>query len=86
MSKTRLCKRIKKILESQKDVEYSAIKQILEEFGYKETQSKGGGSHYVFRKIRSKPITIPKHKPVKKVYIKDVIKELALEEWYEDEC
>ena len=33
-----------------------------------ETQPKGGSSHHIFKKGRSK-IVIPKHKPILKVYI-----------------
>ena len=28
-----------------------------------------GGSHYTFRKKGCMPITIPKHEPIKKVYV-----------------
>ena len=33
---------------------------------------KGGSSHYTFRKFGSMPITIPKHNPIKKVYVEKV--------------
>ncbi len=84
MSTQRLCKRIKKLFESPKDVEYDQIKYILQNFGY--TEHKGKGSHCVFRKKNEYPITIPKHKPLKRVYIREVIKMLKLEDWYENEC
>lgn len=31
---------------------------------------KSGSSHYTFRKAGKNPITIPKHEPIKTVYIK----------------
>ena len=34
-----------------------------------------GSSHYTFRKDGHKPITIPKHEPIKKVYVK-LVKEV----------
>lgn len=33
---------------------------------------KGGSSHYTFRKKGCMPITIPKHEPVKRVYVEMV--------------
>ena len=36
------------------------------------TNPSGGSSHYTFRKANCMPITIPKHKPIKKVYVKKV--------------
>ena len=36
----------------------------------------GGSSHYTFRKTGYPPITIPKHKPIKKVYI-EIVREVV---------
>lgn len=36
---------------------------------------KSGSSHYTFRKDGSMPITIPKHEPIRKVYVK-MVKEI----------
>lgn len=33
---------------------------------------KSGSSHYTFRKDGGMPITIPKHEPIKKVYVEMV--------------
>ena len=35
---------------------------------------RGGSSHYTFRKSGCYPITIPKHEPIKKVYVQKVKK------------
>ena len=40
---------------------------------------RGGSTHYTFRKFRNTPITIPKHEPIKKIYVKK-IKDLILKE------
>ena len=32
-------------------------------------QPKGGSSHYTFRKPGCAPVTLPKHEPLKRVYI-----------------
>ena len=40
------------------------------------TAPKSGSSHYTFRKAGCDPITIPKHEPIKKVYVqmvKDIV-------------
>lgn len=37
---------------------------------------RGGSSHYTFRKPGCQPITIPKHKPIKKVYVQ-MVKEIV---------
>jgi hypothetical protein len=40
------------------------------------TTPKSGSSHYTFRKAGCNPITIPKHEPIKKVYVqmvKDIV-------------
>ena len=37
---------------------------------------KSGSSHYTFRKSRCCPITIPKHEPIKKIYV-EMVKEIV---------
>ncbi len=54
------------------DLRFEELKKILESYGYIMNAPKGGSSHYTFRKIGYPPITIPKHKPIKKVYIEMV--------------
>lgn len=41
---------------------------------------RGGSSHCTFRKAGYPPITIPKHKPIKKVYIEMVREVVEREE------
>ena len=45
---------------------------ILESYGYNMQAPKGGSSHYSFRKKGCMPITIPKHEPIKRVYVEMV--------------
>ena len=40
---------------------------------------KGGSSHYTFRKAGCQPITIPKHEPIKKVYV-EIVKQIVKSE------
>ena len=48
----------------------------MESYGYKMSMPRSGSSHYTFRKPGCKPITIPKHEPIKKVYV-EMVKEIV---------
>lgn len=65
-------KLLEKVLNLSSDIRFEELKKILEEYGYEMYAPKGGSSHYIFRKRGNNPITIPKHKPIKKVYIQMV--------------
>ena len=54
------------------DLRFDELKKVLEEYGYIMNAPKSGSSHYIFRKVGCKPITIPKHKTIKKVYVEMV--------------
>lgn len=54
------------------DIRFQELKKILESYGYTMYTPGGGSSHCVFRKQGREPITIPKHEPIKKIYIKMV--------------
>lgn len=51
-----------------------------ESYGYNMNTPKGGSSHYTFRKPGCKPITIPKHEPIKRVYVQMVQQVVESEE------
>lgn len=40
---------------------------------------KGGSSYYTFRKQGCQPITIPKHEPIKRVYV-ELVKQIVKSE------
>lgn len=61
-----------KILSLDTSTRFEELKKVLEYYGYIMYAPRGGSSHYTFRKSGCMPITIPKHKPIKKVYIKMV--------------
>ena len=65
-------KLLNKIKNLSKDIRFAELKKILEEYGYVMYSPRGGSSHYTFRKPGCRPITIPKHEPVKKVYVEMV--------------
>lgn len=54
------------------DLRFNELRKILEAYGYEMKPPKGGSSHYTFRKKGCQPITIPKHEPIKKVYVEMV--------------
>ena len=69
-------KLIQEILSLSKDLRFQELKKVLEFYGYVMTAPNSGSSHYTFRKAGCNPITIPKHEPIKKVYVqmvKDIV-------------
>jgi len=65
-------KLIEAIKNNPKNVKFEDLRKILENLGY--TAVNNGGSHYVFTKENATSLTIPYKKPVKVVYVKQVIK------------
>lgn len=71
-------KLIQRIKSLDKNIRFEEIQKVLEYFGYEANVPRGGGSHFTFRKNGRAPITIPKHKHIKTVYVesvRDVIEE-----------
>ena len=62
-------KLIAEILAEDQNLRFEDLRKALVRFGYSPSQPHGGSSHYTFRKPGCPPITIPKHSPLKKVYI-----------------
>lgn len=52
------------------DLRFDEVRKVLERCGYRMDGTSGGSSHFTFRKPGCHPITIPKHEPIKKCYIK----------------
>ena len=69
-------KLIDEILSLSKDIRFEELRKVLEYYGYTMTAPKSGSSHYTFRKQGCNPITIPKHKPIKKIYI-EMVKDIV---------
>ena len=65
-------KLLAKIKSLNKDLRFAELQKILESYGYIPSTPKSGSSHYTFRKAYCNPITIPKHEPIKTVYVKMV--------------
>ena len=62
-------KLIGRICSLSKDLRFDELKKVLESYGYEMGNPRGGSSHYIFRKNGCQPITIPKHEPIKRVYV-----------------
>ena len=67
-------KLLTRILSLSKDMRFQELKKVLEYYGYKMAAPSSGSSHFTFRKPEKNPITIPKHEPIKKIYIEMVRK------------
>ena len=62
-------KLIARICNLSKDLRFTQLQKVLETYGYRMDAPRSGSSHYTFRKQGKSPITIPKHEPIKKVYV-----------------
>ena len=63
-------KLLARICGLSRDLRFDELRKVLESYGYEMQSPRSGSSHFSFRKKGKAVITIPKHKPVKKVYIK----------------
>lgn len=68
-------KLLEKICSLSKDMRFNELRKVLESYGYEMHQPKSGSSHCTFRKEGRRPVTIPKHEPIKKVYV-EMVKEV----------
>lgn len=77
-------KLLNKICSLSKEVRFEELRKILEYYGYEMKAPHNGSSHFTFRKTGHVPITIPKHEPIKEVYVK-MVKEIIESEDFSDE-
>ena len=75
-------KLLSRILSLSKDMRFNELKKVLESYGYEMNAPKSGSSHYTFRKPGKNPITIPKHEPIKKMYV-EMVREVVEESAHE---
>ncbi len=73
-----------KICSLSKDLRFDELRKVLESYGYVMNVPRSGSSHYTFRKPGNQPITIPKHEPIKKVYV-EMVKQIVESEAANDE-
>lgn len=69
---TRWDKLLERILSLSSDLRFDELRKVLESYDYEMRAPRGGSSHCTFRKSGCMPITIPKHEPIKKVYVEKV--------------
>ena len=77
-------KLLSRILSLSKDMRFDELKKVLESYGYEMNAPKRGSSHYTFRKPGKNPITIPKHEPIKKIYV-EMVREVVEESTHEND-
>ncbi|MCD5466600.1 type II toxin-antitoxin system HicA family toxin [Lactobacillus delbrueckii subsp. bulgaricus] len=77
-------KLLQRILSLSKGMRFVELKKVVESYGYVMTAPRSGSSHYTFRKPGKTPITIPKHEPIKKIYVEMVRKVVEEETKHED--
>ena len=68
-----------KVLSLDKNLRFRELCKVLESCGYTLNNPGSGSSHYTFRKKGRFPITIPKHDPIKRVYVQ-MVREIVEEE------
>lgn len=78
-------KLLMRIYSLSKNLRFDELRKVLESYGYKMNAPGSGSSHYTFRKSGCQPITIPKHEPIKKVYV-EMVKQVVESEAKNDEC
>ena len=69
-------KLLEKICSLSRDLRFDELRKVLESYGYTMNAPSSGSSHYTFRKSGCQPITIPKHEPIKKVYV-EMVKQIV---------
>ena len=69
-------KLLMRIYTLSKDLRFEDLRKVLENYGYKMHSPRNGSSHYTFRKTGCRPITIPKHEPIKKIYV-ELVKQVV---------
>lgn len=63
---------LNKIKSLNQGMRFDELRKVLEYYGYEMSAPSSGSSHYTFRKLGCNPITIPKHEPIKVVYVRMV--------------
>lgn len=77
-------KLLERICSLSKDLRFDELRKVLESYGYTMNAPRSGSSYFTFRKPGCQPITIPKHEPIKKVYV-EMVKQVVESEANNDE-
>lgn len=65
-------KEFQKIKDNPKHVRFKTLDNLLRRYGFSVRQPRGGSSHYVYKKEKF-TLTIPRHDPIREVYVKKAI-------------
>lgn len=71
-------KLLRRLRSTPNDMRFEELKKILEHYGYSNVGI--AGSHYTFSRENHDTISIPKHNPIKKPYVKLVKSIVEMEE------
>lgn len=77
-------KLLNRICSLSPDMRFDELRKVLESYGYEMHSPRRGSSHATFRKPGCNPITIPKHEPIKTVYV-EMVKAVVESEVNNDE-
>lgn len=77
-------KLIARICNLSKELRFTELRKVLESYGYEMNAPRRGSSHYTFRKPGCMPLTIPKHEPIKKIYV-EMVRQVVESEARNDE-
>ena len=77
-------KLLTRICNLSSDLRFEELRKVLESYGYVMNAPRSGSSHYIFRKQSCMPVTIPKHEPIKKVYV-EMVRQVVESEAKNDE-
>lgn len=77
-------KLLSRLKSMDRNLRFDEIRKILESYGYTMGAPAGGSSHRTFRKPGCRPITIPVHEPIKRVYVLMVKEAVESEETDEE--
>ena len=65
-------KLLQRISALDNNMRFNELRKVLEKYGYEMKGPSSGSSHMTFRSPGKKPITIPKHDPIKETYVEKV--------------
>ncbi len=77
-------KLLRRILNLSNDIRFEELRKVLEEYGYAMHAPKSGSSHCSFREKGYPTITVPRHDPIKRVYVEMVRKVVEEAEEHEN--
>ena len=76
---SKLEKLLQRIKNNPKTVRFEELDKVLRREGYVPSQSRSGSSHYTYKKIGSRSLTIPRQLPyVKECYVRDVLETVGI--------